>query len=126
MADSKGETMETSFSISDRPAKEVPGIVVADLSGDLDTEAAYELESSLSDIVSQEGVKVVLNFSKIRIMNSTAMGVLLSAAEEARKRGGTMKLCSLSDHVREVLDLVGVSSLFEIFPSEAEAVGSFK
>ncbi|MFC1671804.1 STAS domain-containing protein [Planctomycetota bacterium] len=117
--------METSFSISDRTSQEVPEIVVADLSGDLDTEAAYELESSLSDIVSQDGVKVVLNFSNIRIMNSTAMGVLLSAAEEARKRGGIMKLCSLSDHVREVLDLVGVSSLFEIFPSEAEAVSSF-
>ena len=125
MAYSKGETVETSFSISDRSSQETQGVVVADLSGDLDTEAAYELESSLSDIVSKDGVKVVLNFSKIRIMNSTAMGVLLSAAEEARKRGGIMKLCSLSDHVREVLDLVGVSSLFEIFSSETEAVSSF-
>ena len=54
MVCSKGETVETSFSISDRPSQETPEIVVADLSGDLDTEAAYELESSLSDIVSKK------------------------------------------------------------------------
>ena len=58
-------------------------------------------------------------------MNSTAMGVLLSTAEEARKNGGMMKLAGLSEHVREVLDLVGVSSLFEIFTDETEAVKSF-
>ena len=118
--------MESGFSVSARESESVPGVTVADLMGDLDTEAAYKLESGLSDVTSKDGVKLLLNFSKVRIMNSTAMGVLLSTAEDARKRSGTMKLCSLSDSVREVLDLVGISSLFEIFATEEEAVQSFK
>ncbi len=117
--------MESSFSFSTREATGSPGVVVADLGGDLDTEAAYELEASLSDLVSRGNIKLLLNFSGVRIMNSTAMGVLLSSAEEARRNGGVMKLCCLSDHVREVLDLVGVSSLFEIYQTEEEAVASF-
>lgn len=118
--------MESGFSISARTSEGVPGVTIADLTGDLDTEAAYQLESGISDIISRDGVKLLLNFGKVRIMNSTAMGVLLSAAEDARKRSGIMKLCNLSEHVREVLDLVGVSSLFEIFATEEEAVQSFE
>ena len=118
--------MESGFSISTRMSEGVPGVAIADLVGDLDTEAAYKLESGLSDVISADGIKLLLNFSEVRIMNSTAMGVLLSTAEDARKRSGTMKLCCLSEHVREVLDLVGVSGLFEIFDTEEEAVQSFK
>ena len=118
--------MESGFNISIRMSSGVPGVAIADLTGDLDTEAAYQLESGLSDIIDKNDVKLILNFERVRIMNSTAMGVLLSTAEDARKRSGTMKLCSLSEHVREVLDLVGVSSLFEIFDTEKEAVKSFK
>ncbi len=118
--------MKSGFSISTRMSEGVPGVTIADLVGDLDTEAAYRLESGLFDIISSDGVKLLLNFDKVRIMNSTAMGVLLSTAEDVRKRAGTMKLCSLSEHVREVLDLVGVSGLFEIFATEEEAVQSFK
>ncbi len=118
--------MKSGFSFSARMSEVVPDVAIADLVGDLATEAAYQLESGLSDIISRDGVKLLLNFNKVRIMNSTAMGVLLSTAEDARKRSGTMKLCSLSEHVREVLDLVGVSGLFEIFDTEKEAVQSFK
>lgn len=114
--------MTAAFSISTR---KLEGVSVADLVGELDTEAAYLLESGLSEATDQESVKLILNFKDVSIMNSTAMGVLLSAAEDARKRNGTMKLCGLSEHVREVLDLVGVSSLFEIFTTEEEAVRSF-
>ena len=80
--------MDSGFDISTRISQDVPGITVADLTGDLDTEAAYELENQLSDIVAGEGVKIILNFSKVRIMNSTAMGVLLSTAEDVRKNSG--------------------------------------
>ena len=118
--------MKSGFSFSARMSDVVPAVTVADLVGDLDTEAAYQLESGLSDIISKDGIKLLLNFDKVRIMNSTAMGVLLSTAEDARKRNGTMKLCCLSEHVREVLDLVGVSGLFEIFDTEKEAIQSFK
>lgn len=118
--------MESGFSMSIRTSESVADITIADLVGDLDTEAAYQLESGLSDITGRDNAKLILNFGKVRIMNSTAMGVLLSAAEDARKRTGTMKLCALSEHVREVLDLVGVSGLFEIFDTEQEAVESFR
>lgn len=118
--------MSSAFSISTRTLDQAPDVVIADLGGDLDIEAAYELESNLSEIVSQEGIKILLNFANVRIMNSTAMGVLLSAGEDARKHSGTLKLCCLTDPVREVLDLVGVSSIFEIFSLENEAVKSFQ
>lgn len=118
--------MKSGFNFSARMSEVVPNVAIADLTGDLDTEVAYQLESGLSDIISRDSVKLLLNFNKVRIMNSTAMGVLLSTAEDARKQNGTMKLCCLSEHVREVLDLVGVSSLFEIFDTEKEAVQSFR
>lgn len=117
--------MTDGFSMSERVSENVSEVTVIDLEGDLDTDAAYRLESGLSDIAVKDNLKLLLNFQKVRIMNSTAMGVLLSTGEEIRKHGGTMKFCCTPDTVREVLDLVGVSSLFEMFDDEKEAAESF-
>jgi anti-sigma B factor antagonist len=39
--------------------------------------------------------------------------------------GGDIRLAGLPDRIREVFDLTGFTSLFEIFPNATEAVGSF-
>ena len=117
--------MNDGFKMSERTSQNISEVVVVDLEGDLDTDAAYHLESGLSDIIVKNELKLLLNFEKVRTMNSTAMGVLLSTGEHLRKTGGALKFCCTPDTVRDVLDLVGVSSLFEMFDNEKEAAESF-
>jgi len=68
---------------------------------------------------------VVLDCSKVRQMDRTAVHLLLGCLEEAIKRNGDVKLAAVSNSAREILELTGVSRLFEMFETNAEAMISF-
>jgi anti-sigma B factor antagonist len=57
--------------------------------------------------------------------------VLIEARKKARDwkitdfEGGDVRLASLPNRIREVFDLTGFTSLFDIYADATEAVGSF-
>jgi anti-sigma B factor antagonist len=50
------------------------------------------------------------------------MGVI----EEVRTGGGDIRLADLNETVRNIFDILGFNHLYRIFPSEVEAVLSFR
>jgi anti-anti-sigma factor len=69
--------------------------------------------------------RIVLDCSRLRSIDKTAIHLMLRCLEEAMKRNGDVKLASIPAGSKAILDLTGVSRLFEIFPTPAEAVKSF-
>ncbi len=68
---------------------------------------------------------VVLDCSRIREMDKSAIHMLLCCLEEAMKRDGDVKLAAVSPLARRALEATRVDRLFEIYETEAEAVSSF-
>jgi anti-sigma B factor antagonist len=61
----------------------------------------------------EEGIKNVIgDLSKVSFINSTGLGMLISALISIRKVDGDFKLCSATDHVES---LFKVSKLFTVF-----------
>jgi anti-anti-sigma regulatory factor len=50
------------------------------------------------------------------------MGVI----EEVRHHGGDIRLAQLNETVRNIFEILGFHHLYRIFPSEAEAILSFR
>jgi anti-sigma B factor antagonist len=50
------------------------------------------------------------------------MGVI----EEVRTNGGDIRLAELSDTVNNIFEMLGFHHLYRIFPSDEEAVRSFR
>jgi anti-sigma B factor antagonist len=69
---------------------------------------------------------IVLDCSKVGLIDRPVMQLLLSCLEEAMKRNGDVKLSAVPAGARSVLKLTGVDRLFEIFDTSAEAVNSFR
>lgn len=69
--------------------------------------------------------KLVVDLSKVSYVNSTAVGMLIGLAKQARNKGGDLKVCGLSDKLRKTFDLLGASKVLETFDSEESAVSSF-
>src|SRR5271166_290185 len=69
--------------------------------------------------------RVVLDFSKVRQLDSAGIHVLLRVLEEAMKRNGDVKLASIPPGAAAILELTRVSRLFETFDNTADAVNSF-
>jgi anti-sigma B factor antagonist len=70
--------------------------------------------------------RIVLDCSPLLDMNKSAMRLLLSSLEEAMKRNGDVRLAALNHSALTALTLTGISRLFEIFPTPAEAVHSYR
>jgi anti-anti-sigma regulatory factor len=51
--------------------------------------------------------------------------LILRCLEEAMKRNGDARLSSVREEDKEVLERTGVSRLFEVFDTEADALQSF-
>jgi len=63
----------------------------------------------------QKGKKViVLDLGKVAFIDSSGLGALVFGLREARKRGGTLKLCHLQDQVRSIFEITRLNKIFEI------------
>jgi anti-anti-sigma factor len=69
--------------------------------------------------------RVVLDCSKVQLLDSAGVRVLLSCLEAAMKRNGDVKLAVIPPGAAEILELARVDHIFEVFESTADAVNSF-
>ncbi|HID57571.1 TPA: anti-sigma factor antagonist [Candidatus Poribacteria bacterium] len=102
--------------------RRVNSIVVLELEGDLDAFTVQKVRNSLNEMI-EEGIdRIVLNFSKLRYINSTSIGVLVGRLRQIRERGGDMVLAELNARIDRIITLVGGRRLFRIFDTEQKAI----
>ena len=87
------------------------GILTLTVGGRLDTNTSPELEAELKfDGVSN----VVFNFSALEYISSAGLRVLMTAQKAMMSVGGKVTISSPNGMVRGVLDMTGLSGVFEI------------
>jgi anti-anti-sigma factor len=69
--------------------------------------------------------RVVLDCSRVQLLDGAGVRVLLSCLEAAMKRNGDVKLAVIPPGAAAVLELARVDHIFEVFESTADAVNSF-
>jgi len=90
----------------------------------LDTQNAPALKYELKRLLETGTRMVIVDFSPVRIVDSTGLGALLAAARVASRTGGQLRVAGLQPQVRETFDLARMSRIFAIFPTQAEALAS--
>lgn len=96
---------------------------VLDLVGSLDSETAGAFEEKVLEVIDDGVHHVVLDCSSLEYVSSAGLRVFLIAAKALGARDGTLMICSLTDHVRHVLDLSGFATILAIHDSREEAIG---
>jgi anti-sigma B factor antagonist len=76
-------------------------------------------------LVAEGRLKIVLDLKDVIRIDSAGIGMLVSKYLSTQKRGGTMKLLHLTRHSDHLMDITRLTSVFEIFDDEAEALRSF-
>lgn len=85
---------------------------------------ADALRQQVNAIV-QETPRIVFHLAGVRDMDSGGIGRVVGMVVSARRAGGDIKFCNLSDHVQHVLEITGLLTVFEVFATEEEAVRAF-
>ncbi|WP_374102576.1 STAS domain-containing protein [Micromonospora sp. D93] len=72
--------------------------------------------------VAEVGGHVVVDLSRVHIIDSTGLGLLVRAHREARERGVTLCLAAPSRFIRTVLHTMRLDGAFPIFDSRDDAL----
>ena len=75
--------------------------------------------------VLQQTPRIVFHLGGVRDMDSGGIGRVVGMLFPARRAGGDIKFCTLSPHVQHVLEITGLLTVFEVFPTEEEALRAF-
>ncbi len=105
--------------------RELKHVTVVKVSGRVDSMTAPELEKALQGLMDTNRNQLVLDLQETDYMSSAGLRVLVASLKTAKKNGGNLRLAQLSTRVKEVLDLAGLTPVFEIYSDVVEAVGSY-
>lgn len=103
----------------------VQGILVVNCDGRIVFgEESAELRDTVKRLLT--GTKqLVLNLGGVTYIDSGGLGTLVSLYTTAHNAGGAVKLCNLTQRVGDLLQVTKLLTVFEVFPTEDEAIQSF-
>jgi anti-sigma B factor antagonist len=106
--------------------REVDGVTVAALDGRIVLgEESNALREKVKSLVAEGKKKIVLNMDNVTFIDSAGLGTLVAAHHSAKGQGASLKLCHLGTKFQEVLQITKLMTIFDVYNTEAEAVGSF-
>jgi anti-sigma B factor antagonist len=106
--------------------RDVDDITLLYPKGFLNAHTVRVFESELQKAVGQNRFKIVVNCSGLAYIASAGLGAIMGAIEEIRENGGDIRLTDLNETVLNIFEILGFNHLYRIFPSELEAILSFR
>jgi anti-sigma B factor antagonist len=106
--------------------REREGIVILDLKGRLIVgEPVSSLREKIRELADAGKVSVILALENLEYIDSTGLGGLVISYTTLKKAGGALKILNLSKRNVELLVLTKLTTVFELFNDEQDAVNSF-
>jgi anti-anti-sigma factor len=100
------------------------GITVLTPRGRVDSVTFKPFEQHLMGCIDGGDRRVIVDFVELDYISSAGLRVLLMGAKRQKASGGRLLLCAMKDHIREVFDVSGFSSILEIKTDRAESVAA--
>jgi anti-sigma B factor antagonist len=101
-------------------------VKILDLSGQITfTQGDTLLKDKIHSLVHQGDKKLLVNLAKINYIDSAGLGQLVGAYTTVTQAGGQLKLVNLTKRIHDLLTITKLTTVFETFDSEQEAVKTF-
>lgn len=108
-------------------ASTVSGFPVFTLMGELiDRGQAKELTEEIDKHISEGRVKFVFDLEKLKYINSSGLGVIITLFTRARKNEGEIVICCVNKKVKELLLITKLNSVFTVTKTVESAISKLK
>ena len=102
------------------------GIEILDLNGHLTFgQEDLDFRRELDRLVKAGEIRIALNLSDLRKLDTTGLGTLLFALAKLRKAGGNLAIFNVKPAHIELLTEARLETVFEAFQDEQDAINSF-
>lgn len=105
------EVKELDFEVD---VKEKQNALNVTISGEIDAFTAPKLREAFEPYEGKAGLDVLIDLTNVSYMDSTGLGVLVGLFKSLRANGGMLTLTGLSDRLKRLFDITGLSDIMKI------------
>lgn len=103
--------------------RERDGVTIVDLEGKITIgRGDVALRDAVNAAIDSGARKLLMNFDKVKSMDSSGMAELGAAHRRMDDLGGTVALCNLPPNVGEILRMTQIVTVFDVYADEDEAI----
>ncbi len=99
------------------------GSCVITVAGEVDVYTSPTLKREIARVMDDGCENVIVDLEKIGFIDSSGLGVLVSALRAMKEQGGTMRLVCSADSILKIFRITGLDKVFPLFASVEEARG---
>lgn len=100
-------------------------VTLVEVSGRIDSMNANEFGEALMGQIEAGKLQLVLDLAGVDYMSSAGLREIVSALKKVKRSSGDLRIAQPSERVLEVLEMAGLDTILQIFPSQETAVSSY-
>ncbi len=97
-------------------------VTVVDVGGEIDVYTAPKLREEIISLVEGGHYQLALDMEDVEFLDSTGLGVLVGGLKRVRAHDGALHLVCTQERILKIFRITGLTKVFPIHASVAEAV----
>ena len=87
---------------------------------------ADKFKAEITELAEQGNKKLLIDLSDVPWMNSSGVGILISAYTSMKNAGAQVKFLNINERVKSILMVTKLLTVFESYYSREDALASFR
>ena len=100
-------------------------IITCKVEGEINISTSPNLRKAFDGFINKGIKKIVIDFSGVPYIDSSGLATLIELLQRLKKIDGKLRVCSMSDKVKNVFEITKLHKLFEIYDNELLALEGF-
>ncbi len=100
-------------------------VTVIDMQGELDSDFAEQLQSTISDVITTNKTGIVLDMRGVGFIDSKGLEQLLWARDYCNENKRGIRIAGLDENCAKILEITRLENEFDRYAELSEAVKSF-
>ena len=102
------------------------GVTVLTLAGNLDASTSIGLKQEVIALEEAHQTRVAVDLGKVKLIDSTGVGVLISLFKRTRAQGGAVHFAALNGQPKEIFRLLRLDRSLDLHATLADAIAKLK
>ena len=108
------------------PVQYDPRTWILAVQGEIDMNSVPELEEAIESLFAKSIYRIIMDFERVTFVSSAGFGCLIHTRDVVLKNGGGLAFAGTTARVREIFDLLGISSFLRFAPDLGGALAQIE
>ena len=99
-------------------------VAVLHLRGELDADTAGQLHAALAELLERPVPRIVVDVSELKFCDSVGLSAFVTSKQVIAARGGWLSFAGANPFLLRLLETVGLTRYFAIFPEVDDAIAA--